>query len=159
TNGTLAASAGTNITVSINSNANSLSGGSYSDTVSFITINGSGNTTRPVSLAVSNPAAQLSVNPVSGFSSAGTPGGPFNPGSLNYTLSNPGGATLSWTANKSATWLTLSATSGTLAPGSNATLTMSVNTNANSLSAGPYWDTVGFTNKANGFGMTTLSVN
>src|ERR1043166_2638294 len=159
TNGTLAAGAGTNVTVSINTNANSLSGGSYSDAVSFATINGSGNTTRLVSLAVSNPAPQLSVNPVSGFSSAGAPGGPFSPGGQNYTLSNPGAVTLNWTANKSAAWLTLSATNGTLAPSSNTIVTVSINSNANSLSAGNYSDTVGFPNTTTGSGNTTRSVN
>jgi hypothetical protein len=53
TSGSLAAGASTSVTASINSNANSLTEGSYSDTISFTnTTNGSGNTTRPVSLQV-----------------------------------------------------------------------------------------------------------
>jgi len=43
------------VTVSINTNANGLAGGSYSDTVSFVnTTTGNGNTTRPVSLSVTS---------------------------------------------------------------------------------------------------------
>ena len=56
--GTLAAGGSANVTVSINSNANSQSVGSYSDTITFQnTTNGSGNTSRSVSLIVSSTAA------------------------------------------------------------------------------------------------------
>jgi subtilisin family serine protease len=57
TSGSLAAGGTTTVTVSINSTANSLTAGSYSDTVFFTnSTNGSGNTSRNVSLSV-NPAA------------------------------------------------------------------------------------------------------
>jgi phosphatidylinositol-3-phosphatase len=159
TNGTLAVGASTNITATINVNANSLSGGVYSDTISFTTANGAGNTTRPVSLTVNNPSGQLSISPSSGFGSAGPPGGPFSPSSQSYALTNMGGASLNWTANKTASWLSLSATSGSLAPGVGTSVTVSINTNANSLSAGVYSDTVGFTNTTNGAGNTTRAVS
>ena len=146
TNGTLAAAGSTNITVSINANANSLSGGSYSDNVVFATSNGSGNSTQPVSLTVNNPSAQLSVNPASGFVSGGPPGGPFNPISQTYAVSNAGGASMNWTATNSAAWLTLSATNGTLASGASINITAAINANANSLTTGGYSDTIGFTN-------------
>src|SRR5207249_2226234 len=72
-------------------------------------------------------------------------------------------ATLNWTATNAANWLTLSATSGTLAPGSSTTVTASVNANANSLSVGNYSDTIYFANTNNGAGNTsrgtTLTVN
>ena len=56
--GTLAAGANTTVTVSIDAGANSLATGSYSDNITFTnTTNGTGNTTRPVSLTVNATAA------------------------------------------------------------------------------------------------------
>ena len=153
TAGTLAPGSNAIVTASINANANSLTANSYSDTISFTnTTNGAGNDTRPVSLTVTNGAAQLSVAPASGLTSSGPVGGPFSPISQTYTLSNAGGATLTWTASNSANWLDLSATAGTLAPGSNTIMTASINASANGLGAGGYSDTVSFTNVTNGTG-------
>jgi PKD repeat protein len=159
TSGTLAPSSTTNITISLNANANSLLSGSYSDTVVFTTSNGSGNTTEPVNLNISNASGQLIVTPPSGFSSGGPPGGPFNPISQTYAVSNAGGASVNWTANNSANWLSLSATTGTLASGASINITATLNANANSLAAGGYSDTIGFTNATNGAGNTTRAVN
>jgi hypothetical protein len=160
TSGTLAPRSNATVTVSPNANANSLGVGGYSDTVAFTnTSNGAGNTSRAVSLTVNSTTAQLSVTPAAGFSASGPPGGTFNPGSQAYTLSNTGGAALGWTASNTANWLTLSAASGTLAPGSSTNVIASINANANSLSAGSYSDTVSFANTTNGAGNTTRSVN
>jgi len=49
--------------VSINANGNSLPGGSYSDTISFINANNdAGDTTRPVALTVTNVFPAIVVN-------------------------------------------------------------------------------------------------
>lgn len=157
--GSLAAGGSTNIVVSINANANGLSGGSYSDSVVFATANGSGEATEPVSLTISNRPAQLSVSPSSGFASSGPPGGPFSPTNQIYTLSNPGGVSMNWTATNSTMWLTLSATSGTLAAGASTNITASINATASTLTDGSYSDTIGFTNTTNGAGNTTRSVS
>ncbi len=104
-------------------------------------------------------AAQLSVSPSSALGSSGNAGGPFSPASQLYALTNSGGASLDWTANITADWLTLSATNGSLAPGVGTNVTVSVNANASMLAAGNYSDTVGFTNTTNGVGNTTRAVN
>jgi DNA/RNA endonuclease G (NUC1) len=161
TSGALASGAGTTVTVSTNSNINSLSAASYSDTVSFSnTTDGAGNTTRAVSLTVNPTPAQLSVTPSSGLSAdSGTQGGPFSPDSQMYTLSNTGGVSLAWTVSKTASWLSLSATSGTLASSASTNITVSLNSNANLLTPGSYSDTVSFTNTSNGVGNTTRAVS
>ena len=158
--GTLGPGSNTSVTVSINANANSLLAGSYSDTVTITnTSNGAGSTTRAVSLSVTSASASLSVSPATGLSSAGPPGGPFSPSSQPYALTNSGNATLSWAAGNTVNWLTLSATSGTLAPGAGTSVTVSINANANSLTAGSYSDTVLFTNTTNGAGSTSRAVS
>jgi hypothetical protein len=104
-------------------------------------------------------AGQLSVSPAAGLSASGSAGGPFNPPSQTYSLANSGGASLSWTATNAASWLTLSATSGTLSPGSNASVTVSINPNANSLAPNSYFDTVYFTNTTTGTGSTSRAIS
>jgi endonuclease/exonuclease/phosphatase family metal-dependent hydrolase len=110
----------------------------------------------PVSLA---SGALLAVSPAGGLSSLGHVGGPFSPTNETYVLSNSGNSNLTWNASKTASWVTLSSTAGTLAPNSNVTVTVSINANANALSAGSYLDTVVFTNTTNGAGSTTRSVS
>ncbi len=100
----------------------------------------------------------LATTPVTGLTSAGNVGGAFSPNSVVYTLSNPGTTSFNWTASKTAGWLDLSATSGTLAAGANTTVTATINTAANSLVAGSYNDTITFTNTTNSNGNTTRSV-
>jgi hypothetical protein len=105
------------------------------------------------------PAGVLSVTPSEGLSSSGPQGGPFNPSSKTYTLTNTGGSSINWSVSKSQAWVSLSKTSGMLAPGASDTLIVSINSNANSLTPGSYSDTVTFTNTTNGNGNTTRSVS
>ncbi len=104
-------------------------------------------------------APVMSVTPATGLTSSGNAGGAFSPSSTVYTISNTGNASMSWTAANAATWLTLSSASGTLAAGTNTTVTASINTNANSLTAGAYSDTITFTNSTNGSGSTTRAAS
>lgn len=100
----------------------------------------------------------LAVAGTGGLNSSGNYGGPFSPSSIQYTLSNTGSTSIEWTAAKTENWVTLSVGSGTLADGASTTVTVSINSNANSLNAGSYNDTVTFTNTTNGTGNTTRAV-
>ncbi len=108
--------------------------------------------------STSNPGV-LAVTSSAGMSSSGRVGGPFSPASQTYTLQNTGGSSINWTASKGRSWVTLSASSGTLAAGGSASVTVSINSSANSLSAGSYSDTVTFQNTTNGGGNTSRSVS
>ncbi len=110
------------------------------------------------SFTVAAAAPVLAVTPAGGITASGPEGGSFSPASTSYTLTNTGTASMTWTAVKTASWLTLSGTGGTLAAGAGTLVTASFNAAANSLSAGSYSDTLTFTNSTNGTGTTTRAV-
>ncbi len=156
--GVLEPGASTTVTVSINSAAESLDVGTYSDTVIFTnTTNGEGNDTRAVSLSVLGPGT-LVVTPEEDYTASGVEGGPFSPASKVYTLTNPGGEAIDWTVGKAATWLALSATSGTLAAEASTTVTVSIHSDADALPFAVYEDTITFVNTTNGNGNDTRDV-
>lgn len=115
-----------------------------------ITLNGTG---------VAPLGGVLSVTPLEGIISSGNQGGPFSPLSKDYLLENTGGISINWSASKTAAWITLSKTSGSLPPGTSTTVTVSINSNANALSSGTHGDTITFTNTTNHQGDTTRPVN
>lgn len=160
--GTLDPGTRATVTATIDSSANSLAAGGYSSTITFTnSTNGSGNTTRPVSLTVNPPptGGSLVVTPSTSLSASGAAGGPFSPGSATYTLTNNGGTAITWTAANTQAWLTLSSTGGTLNPGASASVTASINASANTLAIGSYTDTLSFVNTTNGTGNTTRPVS
>ena len=159
TGGELSTGASTNVTVSLNSAAESLAAGNYSDSVSFVnTTTGNGNTSRTVSLTVTS-AGQLAVTPAEDLNASGTVGGPFSPSSIIYTLTNSSGTTLNWTASNSQNWVSLSATDGSLPPETSTTVAASINASAENLTAGSYTDSISFVNTTTGNGNTIRSVN
>lgn len=107
------------------------------------------------------PPGALSVGPADGLSASGVVGGPFNPSSKTYTLTNTGGQPINWSAwySPGQNWCWLSPTSGTLAAGASATVSEYISTNANSLPTGNYSSTVSFANVSNGNGNTNRSVS
>jgi len=94
----------------------------------------------------------LTVNPATPFAVTANIGGPYP--TRTYTLTNTGAASLSWTAANTQPWLTLDLTSGTLAPGASATVTVSFTASANTLPLGTYSDTLTFTNVSDGRSFT-----
>jgi hypothetical protein len=105
------------------------------------------------------PGALSSVTPNDGLSSSGNVGGPFSPASKDYVLTNSGGQAINWTATKTASWLTVSPASGTLAASASVTVAVSINAGANSLTTAGYSDTVTFTNTTNHTGDTSRAVS
>jgi hypothetical protein len=105
-------------------------------------------------IAIEPAAAQadaLDVLTAPAFIPSGTIGGPFAPAAESYTVSNTGSSSLIWSAGATQSWLSLSATGGTLAASGSLSVTASINSNANALSPGTYADTVTFTDLATGF--------
>ena len=112
---------------------NGLAPGTYADT---ITVNAPGALSSPqtvnVTLVVNAaiPILSVSSNAVSFSATAGF----TNPAPQSVTIANMGIGTLNWTASKTQSWLTLSATSGT------APSTLGLTISASGLSAGTYND-------------------
>ena len=91
----------------------------------------------------------LQISPSSGFTIRGPEGGPFTPACQTYTLSNSDARVINWTARKTANWINLSSTGGSLVPGALTNVDICVNANANTLS-GDYFDTITFSNTTSG---------
>ena len=108
---------------------------------------------------IASGGGMLSVSPSDGLTSSGNEGGPFSPASKQYVLTNTGDAPIDWSASKSQPWLDLSPAGGTLAVGASTTVTVSINANANGLTAGVYQDSITFTNDTNGAGNTSRPVS
>ncbi len=86
-------------------------------------------------------ADPLQVTPTDPFLAVGPVGGPFTPSSRTYLLTNASASqTMQWTADASTSWVTLSRTSGSLAPGTS--VQVSVGFSAPSLPAGVHLATV-----------------
>ena len=125
--------------------------------LSLLAQDGNGHSGTSTVLKVTNGG--LVVTPATGLTATGLLGGPFSPASQVYTLTNIGTGGLSWQATNATTWVTLSATSGSLAVGSHTTVTVSINANANALPVGGHSDTVVFTNLTAAIGSTTRAVS
>ncbi|HET6456613.1 MAG TPA: lectin like domain-containing protein, partial [Armatimonadota bacterium] len=108
--------------------------------------------------AFTSDSMGIVVTPPGDLASFGAVGGPFSPSSLAYTVTNTGSLPIDWTAGKTEPWVSLSSTGGSLAAGADATVTVSINSQADSLDNGVYSDVVSFVNATNGQGNTTRGV-
>ena len=145
---TLSPASGTgNGTVTASVTTGTLTVGTYSGTA---TVSATGAT--PVTVPVSFTVTAAPVPPAIGTSptslSFTAAQGGANPSAQTVSLSNTGGGTLSWSANDSAAWLTLTPASGT----GNGTVTASAATGT--LTAGSYSGTV----TLSATGATTVTV-
>ena len=103
-------------------------------------------------------AAGISVTAGS-LDATGDIGGPFLPTSKTYTLTNRYDASsVGYSVSVDQAWVDLSSASGTIAAGGTADVTVSLNSGANTLSAGVYTANVSFTNTTDGVGDTQRQV-
>jgi hypothetical protein len=142
TSGTLAGLASVNLTVSLATSAKNLKIGTYSASMVF-----GGTATRivqsiPVTLQVNQP---LTLSSDQGFTAVGTVGGPFSPSSQTFTLLNAGSNAVGWNLANSVSWLTVSATRGSVAAGGQSNVTVAVSTSAKNLKAAVYSGKITFT--------------
>lgn len=86
----------------------------------------------------------LQINDLSGWNIRGNKGGPFTPSSKALTLTNTSGASLNWSVNTNAVWLSASPSSGTLAAGANVVVT--ITTDADTMAPGFHSTNIVFTN-------------
>jgi hypothetical protein len=145
--GTLVSGGQTTVTANLNSAAYNLAVGTYSANVWFTNQTTGVAQLRQFTLQAFQP---LAVSPTNGFTSSGPVGGPFSVTTQNFSLTNMGTVSLNWSVNSAASWLTTSPNSGALAAGRQTTLTVSLNSAANSLASGTYNANVVLTNQNGG---------
>jgi hypothetical protein len=96
--------------------------------------------------ALAGPADALGISPSTGYAFSGPDGGPFNPNSGIFQLTNASATPLNWSLSTTSLWLTASVTNGTLAAHSITGLYASLAAAASNLALGNYSTTVAFTN-------------
>lgn len=166
--GNLAAGATTVVTLSINTGVAdgfTVAASPITGTVNFNnTTNGSGSTSRNTTLTILAPAS-LTVS-AGDLTSSGNQGGMFTPNSIVYTLTNTGAEDLDFTVTPTGAPLftQTSAASGTIGPGGNTTVTISLNPAVvGTLTPAVYANVINFANvttgPGNGQGDTTRNAN
>ena len=156
TNGTLAGFSSVAVTVSLTASANSLKIGTYSAYIAF------GNPAThvvqkiPVTLQVNQP---LSLSTAQGFTAVGPLGGPFNPSSQTFTLVNAGATAVSWKLVKTASWLNVSASAGSVPAGGQSDLTVSLSASAAKLKASVYSGKITFSDSIGTIAAPTFALS
>lgn len=146
--GTLPAGASGSLSFALTSTATNLVAGAYTNVVWLTNLVDDTVFRLQFALQIQPLPEPLQISPATGFSSVGTVGGPFSVTSQTFGLTNIGHASLNWSLSNTSAWLSVSAASGSLAPGVGTTLTVSLNSLANSLPLGGYNGTLWFTNLA-----------
>ena len=102
----------------------------------------------------------LNVDSFGGLDAEGPLNGPFTPDTGTYVLRNDGSQPLEWVAEHDASWLAISESGGTLAPGAWVTVTATLNSAAALLPFGLHQTSLRFINRTNGLGtaFSTASV-
>ncbi len=142
--GTLAAGAGGSVVVSLSNTASNLAAGFYTANLWFTNVTSGVAHSRLFTLSLSD---SLSVLPINGFVFAGA-GGSFSSASQAVILTNTGPSSLNWGLNNTSTWFMVSPLSGTMGPGGQATVSITLTATASNLPTGIYIGTLQVTNLA-----------
>ncbi len=110
-------------------------------------------------VGTATPPTGLQIEPFDALVSLGNAGGPFDPVQKVYTLENLSEYPIDVEVGCGESWVSLDPASGTIPAGGTLDVTVSINTNANSLPNGEYGDTVTFTNVTDHEGDTDRSVD
>jgi len=127
--------------------------GEYKTGFTFMNLFTGSTRKRQVQLTVNEP---LDVSPQQDLNCSGFLGGPFSPQSLVYSLINQGSLELDWSVQTDQAWLDAEPSKGSLAPGSDQLIVVSINSLANTLAPKDtnYNGTVIFRNKFTGGELT-----
>jgi len=154
--GALAAGAGSSVTVGLNAIvAGNLPPGIYTVNLAFSNVTSGVTHYRFFSLTVNDA---LAILPTNSFSFTGPSGGPFNPATQTITLTNTGSGVLNWGINNTSSWFNVSPSSGSLASGAQAAVTITPASAMTSLPDGTYAASLQVTNLASQF-VQTVAIN
>jgi len=133
-------------------NTNSTSPTKYWATAGYDLCTGLGtpNGSNLITALLAPPADNLRITPPLGFTAVGPGGGPFTVAAQTYTLNNSGAKPLTWSLVSTSSWLTVSATAGSLAAGASTTVTVSLNPAATNLLIGHFSGNVLISNRTAG---------
>jgi uncharacterized repeat protein (TIGR01451 family) len=96
----------------------------------------------------------LFLNNTATFAASGPVGGPINPACLAYPITNISTQAVVWSVSANQSWLSLSPSNGTLAPGEAAVVNACLTADANALPLGYFTDTITFSNHVTGITQT-----
>ncbi len=108
---------------------------------------------------VPGESSTMLVKPGGDLEASGPVGGPFTPDNIVYTLENTTESPIAYEVTKTASWLTLTNASGSIPALDTVEVTVSINSDADTMGPGGYEDTVTFTNLADHEGDTSRHVS
>ncbi|MEX1045348.1 MAG: endonuclease, partial [Chthoniobacterales bacterium] len=156
TEGLAAAGGRADLTVFVNAAALPSEPGSYVGTIRFQNKLTGAVLVRQIVANILTPA-RLAVSPSASETIRGPVGGPFNPASWTYAVSNSGVTSMDWTAS-GPDWLDIAPQGGRLEPGEVVTVTAAGNGVSSALGEGAYDGAIDFANATNGDGNTSRAV-
>ena len=120
--------------------------GDASGTANPVTLTMNGNKTVTANFA---PVGSFDVTPLDSLSISGMQGGLFDPTGQTYTLHNRSKKLLKWKVVKKPRWVTTAPASGSLGPGEETQVVVSIGSSVKQQKPGSYSDTVVISNTAN----------